>query len=298
MLNEIKIIYKTQYINYKYKYYNNTYQEILNDLSLQLSCSKNAIILYKQPILLNIDISNYIEKVTCNEEMTSIMIMKLRPISGDHFHVIYSFWVYINNSYKLITPLSDIYPITEHNSSDYREPSPYYLLDGLNAGVHTHGDGFIHIHPATAPVLIREFSEGLSCTLKLFFSDVGISYNDNDYGACLNFNRPLYITEKTIYNTGFTSSSYNNFNSLKLDSNNEMSWYLFMWDNIYEYENGILPKIYTKYFDNIWLYKDGAIFIFGYMLQNEVIDNVPNIIKNKVYIVTSGQISEFKKSHT
>jgi hypothetical protein len=71
-----------------------------------------------------------------------------------------------------------------------------------------------------------------------------------------------------------------------------------MWDNEYEYENGMLPKIYTKHFDNIWLYKDEAIFIFGYMSKNEVIDNIPNIIKNNVYIVTSGQISEFKKHHT
>jgi len=285
-------------MNYKYKYYNITYKEIIDNLSLQLSCPANAIVLYKEPILLNIDISNFLEEVTCDKEITSIMIMKLRPISGDHFHVIYSFWIYINRSYKFITPISDIYPITEHSSQDYREPTSYYLLDGLNAGVHTHGDGFIHIHPATAPILVRELSEGLNCTLKLFFSDVGISYYENDYGACLNFNRPLYITDKTTYNTGFTSSSYNNYDSLKLESDNKMSWYLFIWDNGNEYDNKILPKIYTKSFGNIWLFKDGAIFIFGYMLRNEVIDNIPDIIKNRVYIVTSEQISEFNKRHT
>ena len=84
---------------------------------------------------------------------------------------------------------------------------------------------------------------------------------------------------------------------LRFDPTNQLQWYLFVWDNYIDFLDRKLPKIYTKNIDNIWVYKDGAVFIFGYFPKNKVTDNIPNVIKNKVYTVTSGQISEFIKYH-
>ena len=112
-------------------------RRLLEKLEIETGVPKEAIVLYIYPNVLLIDellVSPYV-KLDIESRANTDLIMKIRPLVGDHIHVIHSFWVYIDNTYKLISPLIDVFPITKHKSIVEREPGAYYLLNGLNNGV-------------------------------------------------------------------------------------------------------------------------------------------------------------------
>lgn len=107
-----------------------------------------------------------------------------RPIVGDHIHAAMS--IYIHGRAK----------IDAEHDRQYLQDIPYespYFKESIckipgdiaytklwpHSGVHTHCDGLIHIHPWSAPALIRK--EGLDIRLKLWFDQVGILYREYPY---------------------------------------------------------------------------------------------------------------------
>lgn len=104
-----------------------------------------------------------------------------RPIVGDHIHSAMS--IYINNEPKIDA---------EHDRSFMQEikyEPPYYKgsickVPGdiaytklwPHSGVHTHCDGLIHVHPWSAPYVLRK--EGLDIRLQMWFDQVGIYYRE------------------------------------------------------------------------------------------------------------------------
>jgi hypothetical protein len=133
----------------------------------------------------------------------------------------------------------------------------------------------------------------------LYFPVIGVTYRPTDDHFSLQFNKNVNLIKynETNVTSGYTYVPSDFSIPLRFDPTNELQWYLFVWDNYTDFLDKIFPKIYTNNVDNIWVYKDGAVFIFGYFPKNKVIDNIPKVIRNKVYIVTSGQISEFIKYH-
>jgi len=98
-----------------------------------------------------------------------------RPISGDHIHMAISIWI----GDKPRPPEHDR---PYHENIEYEDkpqvcqqkgPVAYTKL-WPHAGVHTHCDGLIHVHPWSAPRSIRK--EGVDVTLGLWFDQVGIQY--------------------------------------------------------------------------------------------------------------------------
>ena len=98
-----------------------------------------------------------------------------RPVSGDHIHMAMSIWV--NNV-----------PRQAEHDRPYEEDIPYEEKEDIcrvpgniaytklwpHAGVHTHCDGVIHVHPWSAPTVLRR--EGRFVTLGMWFDQVGIEY--------------------------------------------------------------------------------------------------------------------------
>ena len=300
--DSITVSYINANISNKYIFRKNIKGKILlEELEIETGVPKEAIVLYIYPYVLLIDellVSPYV-KLDIEKEVDVDILMKIRPLVGDHTHIIHSFWVYTDNTYKLISPLGDIFPITEYEPEVEREPGFYYLLNGLNAGVHTHSDGLIHVHPFTAPSVLINQSEGLNSTLKLYFPVIGVNYKSIDDKFSLQFNKNVNLIKYNDTNSksGYTYVSSDFSTPLLFEPTIELQWYLFVWSNYKDFLNKKLPKIYTNDVNNIWVFKNGSVFIFGYFPKDKVINNIPNIIRNKVYTVTSGQISEFIKYH-
>lgn len=215
--------------------------------------------------------------------------MKLKPVLGDHIHTIYSFWVYHENNYKLISPLVDIYPIEEFK--DNNSSPEYYLCRSLHLGIHAHGDGRIHIHPFSSIPALRHLSEGINSKLGLFYPMVGITYRIVNNKPSLSFNRNVTFINSTDVDekSNYTFMNSTSTEEFRFDADNNYQWYLFIWDSYEDFKEQHKPKILTKDLFNIWLYKDKNVFIFGYFpILNY--DNIPDIIFNKVYTVISGHI--------
>lgn len=106
-----------------------------------------------------------------------VLRLKERPVSGDHIHM--SMTIYVNG--KLRSPEHDR-PIRE--DIPYEQKPKVCNISGTiaytklwpHAGVHTHCDGLIHVHPWSAPRVIRK--EGLDVQLGLWFDQVGIRYRE------------------------------------------------------------------------------------------------------------------------
>lgn len=98
-----------------------------------------------------------------------------RPVSGDHIHMAMSIWIHNkprppehDRPYEQDISYETFPKICQHQGSiAYTKLWPH-------AGVHTHCDGLIHVHPWSAPRAIRK--EGLDVTLGLWFDQVGIEY--------------------------------------------------------------------------------------------------------------------------
>ena len=274
---------------------------LLAMLERKTGVPKNAIVLYTRPTVLLTEGYNTkpYQEIDSNSHIHDNLIMKIRPLVGDHVHIIHSFWVF-DGTYKLISPLKDIYPVTTHNGGTPSEPTDYYLLNALNAGVHTHGDGFIHIHPFTAPAMLSDLAEGLNCTLKLYFPVIGVTYKTVTNLPSIQFNENVnFINYKDVdLTSGYTYVDSDQSEPLLFDPDDSLQWYLFIWDNYTDFKNKRKPKIFVQDISNIWLYRNAAVFIFGYFPKNQVIDNIPRKLISQVYQVTSGQIAEFIKYHS
>ena len=105
-----------------------------------------------------------------------------RPVVGDHIHMAISFWIHgqpREHAEHDRTPIEDI----AYEQSFGKDPQlcldnrdTAYQKVWPHAGVHTHCDGLIHVHPWSAPRTLRR--EGLDVQLGLWFDQVGIAYHE------------------------------------------------------------------------------------------------------------------------
>jgi hypothetical protein len=131
-------------------------------------------VLYRYSSMMNIPFSHVLLRQNGN-----VFRLSERPVSGDHIHMTVS--IYVNGVSRL----------PEHDRPVH-EDVPYELKPGTcdvpgdiaytkiwpHSGVHTHCDGLIHVHPWSAPRVIRK--EGLDVQLGLWFDQVGIRYRELD----------------------------------------------------------------------------------------------------------------------
>jgi hypothetical protein len=146
-----------------------------------------------------------------------------RPIVGDHIHMDVSFW--IRGQPKQVAEHDRNFVEHEHyeNKSEICTTPGNIAYSKLwpHAGVHTHCDGLIHVHPWSAPHVIRK--EGLDITLGLWFDQIGVRYWENS----LKFSDGLRLTNNATH-----------------------QWRVAEWVC---YGNGEPPTIYTQHLDQIWL---------------------------------------------
>lgn len=98
-----------------------------------------------------------------------------RPVSGDHIHMAMSIW--IGDSARPPEhdrPYEEDIPYETFPKTCHHNGSVAYTKLWPHAGVHTHCDGLIHVHPWSSPRSIRK--EGRQVTLGLWFDQVGIEY--------------------------------------------------------------------------------------------------------------------------
>jgi len=133
-----------------------------------------------------------------------------RPVVGDHIHAAISFWI---GDQPRESVEHDRHPI---QSIPYEKNKPAvckvpgqeaYTKLWPHAGVHTHCDGLIHIHPWSAPLVLRK--EGVDVQLQLWFDQVGIAYRELPYislqfqdGTRVDGNQThrWFVSEKKCFN--------------------------------------------------------------------------------------------------
>lgn len=144
--------------------------------------------------------------------------IKARPVVGDHIHAAMSIWIgskqRTNAEHDRNYVQTVLYEAPFFKNEDLcKVPGDIsYTKLWPHAGVHTHCDGLIHIHPWSAPSVLRK--EGLDIQLQLWFDQVGISYREwpmpsiqfqdgTRYDA--NSTHQWYLSEKKCYkDTEFT----------------------------------------------------------------------------------------------
>jgi len=158
--------------------------------------------------------------------------MSARPITGDHIHMAMSIWV-------------NGVPRQAEHDRPYEEDIPYEKKEDIcrtpgniaysklwpHSGVHTHCDGIIHVHPWSAPTVLRQ--EGRHCTLGMWFDQVGIEYR----------------REGLAFKVGG-----------RHDNNDTHRWRLAE----YPCFNQAGYNMYTEQFDRIWLGHAYASYILWY----------------------------------
>ena len=144
-----------------------------------------------------------------------------RPVAGDHIHMAMSIWVNgVARQAEHDRPYEEDIPY-EHKENSCRVPGNIaYTKLWPHAGVHTHCDGIVHVHPWSAPHVLRR--EGTKVTLGMWFDQVGIEY----------------------YRQGLAFK-----NGQRYDNNETHRW------RIAEYPCFNKPNynIYTEQFDRVWL---------------------------------------------
>lgn len=122
--------------------------------------------------------------------------VRARPFVGDHIHMAIGFQMH---GVPRRFAEHDRSPIEEepyeHKSELCQVPGTVaYTKMWPHAGVHTHCDGLIHVHPWSSPRTLRR--EGTDITLGLWFDQVGIRY----------YERPLTIefSDGTKYTSNTT----------------------------------------------------------------------------------------------
>ena len=124
-----------------------------------------------------------------------------RPIVGDHIHMAISFWIHGQPRQQAEhdrPPIQDIQyeqPFGKDTNICNVPGDIAYQKIWPHAGVHTHCDGLIHVHPWSAPRTLRK--EGLEVQLGLWFDQVGISYREYPTVSLQFPNGELYKSNQT-----------------------------------------------------------------------------------------------------
>jgi len=305
MMKSKTIFYNSQYGNREYVYNIHDYDELIATLAKKTGLPPDAIVLYTRPRkLVGNFVSNPLTLVNNNETLALAgcqLTMRVRPILGDHYHAIVSFWIYLDGAYYFVSPLRDIYPITEYPPNpEEGENTPYWEAIGMNAGFHTHGDGLIHIHPTSVMRPTDFLSEGVNCTMKLFLPVVGIDFRIKNYKSSLMFTQNIHLVpyQETNSASGYTIVDGENYDLL-LVSTSTLQWYLFFWRDYSQYLANEKPIIYTNFNDinMMWMYANNAIFYFGYFPIDAVVDDFPTPLRTQIDIVLRGQIQFMETYH-
>lgn len=155
-----------------------------------------------------------------------------RPVSGDHIHMAMSIWV--NNVPRQAEhdrPYEEDIPYEQKEKSCRVPGNIAYTKLWPHAGVHTHCDGIIHVHPWSAPTVLRR--EGRFITLGMWFDQVGIEYR----------------RQGLAFKTGE-----------RYDNNATHKWRLAE----YPCFNQAGYNLYTEQFDRIWLGHAYGSYILWY----------------------------------
>ncbi len=178
--------------------------------------------------------------------------IQARPVVGDHIHMAISFLIHGNPRLKAEHDREPIETI------EYETAPPQicnasghiaYKKTWPHAGVHTHCDGLIHVHPWSSPRSIRK--QGLDIQLGLWFDQVGIEYRETPLVS-------LQFADGTRY-----------------DSNETHQWHIaekkcFLHN---------IEQIYTNQLDTIWLGHAYASYIAWFGKKDS---NPPNDIPSHI----------------
>ena len=278
------------------------YKDISSLKSLQKKVSRDtglpieAIVLVERaPKLLVQDfVIHQSETIENDSQLARIQNMNLKicPTEKDYFKIIYSFWIYHQGIFKLVAPFQDVVPFNEQTGDNPKEPASFYTFDGFPNGVHTRGDGLIHVHPSIAAPHHRNLVQGLDCRLHLFFPVVGIDYTNKNGKPSLIINNHIYLTENVNSKSGHTLIQGCK-QKLVCESGNKLAWYLFVWNHFQDFIRTEKPTVYHDNFDKLWLFRPEAVFIFMYIPIQDYTD-IPIQIRDKVHLVTLGQIKFYK----
>lgn len=192
-----------------------------------------------------------------------------RPVVGDHIHMAMSLWVHgrpRNVADHDRDPIEHIPYETGKDTDICKTPGNVsYSKVWPHAGVHTHCDGLIHVHPWSAPRTLRQ--EGLDARLGLWFDQVGIRYRERPVS--------LEFSDGTIF-----------------VSNRTHRWHIaekrcFLDQKIH--------RVYTEQLDAIWLGYAYASYVAWYgPIGSTSPGDIPSRI---VHLRTVGAHSAFEESY-
>jgi hypothetical protein len=277
-----------------------TYSEIMKQLADETGAPIKDIVLYRENIKLvhhdSVESSKFIDN---NESHDNIQLfMKFRPIYGDHIHTIYLFCVHIDGNYKFLSPFPDAHPI-EKFTPNINGP-PYYIFKSVMSSVHTHGDGLIHIHPTTSAPYNRSNSEGLNCTLKLFYPIIGCYYRTINNLPSIEFEKNIHLMslDNVTSKTNYTYFGNTWEKPIRLDPSNTHRWCMYVWDSFDDFKKRSNPIVYHTDLENIWLHNNHNIYVFVYVPNKDFGPSVPEDIKAKLYETIDGHINMLETSHS
>ncbi len=130
-------------------------------------------------------------------------------IQGDHWHAAYGLFTCVDDSFRA--------PLVDEGADE--------------TGIHTHADGFIHIHPFSSR------ARGSRATTGVFFDQVGMEVSDDEW---------TLPGDETIANGDECADG------------SEGEWRVAKWDAVDDPE----PEIFTGGFDRIRFRDDGEVFTF------------------------------------
>lgn len=192
-----------------------------------------------------------------------------RPVVGDHIHMAISFW--IHGKPRLFAehdrqPLESIpYELSFKKDSDICQTPGDIAYQKLwpHAGVHTHCDGLIHVHPWSAPRSLRK--EGMDVTLGLWFDQVGIEYRE------------------------YPQVSIQFADGSRYDSNNTHRWHVA--EKICF--KGNIDNIYTNQLDFIWLgYAYASYVVWFGPVDSTPPDDIPSHIEHLKSVGVHGAFNQ------
>jgi len=166
-------------------------------------------------------------------------------------------------------PFVDEYPIITHEANRLSEgDSPFYFTIP-HTGLHTHGQGLIHVHPFTA--FHHHEKLGLKATFGQWCPQVGVTIRHPPYEPfSMEFRQGLQLIQGKAFPAG-----------TKLVNRHGMQWvalfYRQMKDSIKDLQIGLHARrmtleeafphaqIFGSQIENLWLGIDGAVLFLLYM---------------------------------
>lgn len=172
-----------------------------------------------------------------------------RPVSGDHIHMSMTIWIgEQKRAPEHDRPYEEDIPYEDVPRSCPQTGTVAYTKLWPHAGVHTHCDGLIHVHPWSAPRAIRK--EGVDVTLGLWFDQVGIEYTHK--GLQFRDTGPIY-------------------------NNATHRWRLAEYLCVHDAEY----TLYDSQFDRVWLGQAYSAYVlwFGTSTTPPPMDNTDTLIR-------------------